>query len=179
MASRRQQKDEAKETSTPSGNTSTDQEISMCLGLLAEAKQAQVTAATLSVYVPRFRRFGIDDLVAGIEYLIATPRQEGQTSFPEVAVIVRAVADAERARRIREAKKFFCADCRSENGFLYFGRDGKRLRGVELVRTDHRSARRCPCGGTDHDWALMHRDREVNPEAYGTPDLASALRAQL
>lgn len=172
MASRRQEKKD--QNSSP---TASDEDIKLSLSLLNELRRADATEITLSAYVSYFRKFELRDIVAGIEAIIARGRQGFETAFPEPSSIVRAVADAERERKAKERRKFFCEDCRSENGFLYFGRDGKRLRGVELVRTDHRSARRCPCGGTDHDWALMHRDREVNPEAYGTPDLASALRA--
>jgi hypothetical protein len=138
----------------------------MCLGLLAEAKQGQVTQATLTVYVPYFRRFELADMVAGVESLIASPRREGHTSFPEVAVIVRAVADAERKRRAQESRKFFCEDCRSECGFLIFDKSGRRLRGADLVNATHRYAKRCPCGGREHEWATMHRERENFPELY-------------
>jgi hypothetical protein len=171
------QRNGRKETSTQFANLSKDEDIAKALGLLAEVKQAQVTTATLKAYVPFLRDFEFDDVVEGVRQIMSVPRREGETAFPEVATILHSVRNAKAARLEHGRRGFHCSDCQGENGLLYFDRSGNRLRGVEIVEAQYRAARKCPCGGTEHDWKALQRDRAVNPSAYGTfSDVVQALK---
>src|SRR5271165_7095827 len=50
----------------------------------------------------------------------------------------------------------YCQDCAGENGMVYFDAHNNRLRGMALMIERANGdvyVQRCPCGGTDHDWA--------------------------
>src|SRR5579862_6013326 len=71
------------------------------LTILAEARQAAVSAATLELFSSELAQFEVEDIAAGIRTLSLTRRRDGETAFPDLATIVEAVT-VKKVRRLRE-----------------------------------------------------------------------------
>lgn len=141
--------------------------IKTILVRLARARQARLDIQQLNFYASSLSGFNTDVIEAVIQQFEMEIPEPYAPRFPEVAAIM---AECRKLTRKDEPLKFFCDDCQAESGMLYFDSPirGNRLRGRALVESKNRYARRCPCGGTEHDWEAMYRDRQMNPEKYFT-----------
>jgi hypothetical protein len=75
------------------------------LTVLAEARQASISAETLKVYSSRIGAYPLDDVRSAVNRLSLVKRAEGETAFPDLATLDEAVRGEGRDRRIAEAKR--------------------------------------------------------------------------
>lgn len=92
------------ELSMPSELPSKQQEIVILLGKLAIRRQAPVGATDLRVYSKDLLNQGLEDIAAACDNLAMEERQEGQTAFPSIALMLAEVGHVARKRRIAAAK---------------------------------------------------------------------------
>ncbi len=87
--------------------------------------------------------------------------------FPELGKMLRMCREAQQAQNPVQ-RKFYCPDCESECGMLFFDAPagGHRLRGRALVTAPNRYARPCPCGGTLTDWRSFDQAVRGRPENF-------------
>ena len=69
---------------------------------LALARQATVEPATFKLYVSKLARYDKRDIAVGIDTLSNTSRNEGETAFPDLPTIRRAIESASSHRKSRE-----------------------------------------------------------------------------
>lgn len=113
--------------SRPSQQSAQRDEIENLLVLLAEARQASVSPETLKLYSSDLAKYGIDDIRAAVGHLSHLRRKEGETAFPDLAMLDDAVYDAKNARlraereaRAKDAMDALIRDQR-EHPENYFG----------------------------------------------------------
>ena len=83
-----------------------DPEIGKLLIVIAEARQASVTAETLRVYGKALASHAVQDVRSGLVQIAQRPKREGETAFPDLGTVLQAVSAAqrERLRATRERK---------------------------------------------------------------------------
>jgi hypothetical protein len=85
-------------------------EIVSLLAKLGVRRQAKLAPADYLVFAEDLMDFEMMDIQSGLESLSSRPRNEGETAFPEVAVMVAEVQAAGRIRRIAEVRERRLAD---------------------------------------------------------------------
>lgn len=79
-------------------------EIEKLLIVLAESRQASISAETLRIYSLQLAKYQWPDLQAAISHLALRPRAEGETAFPDLGTVNGAVDFEARKRRSAEAR---------------------------------------------------------------------------
>lgn len=74
------------------------------LAILAEARQAPISAQTLQVYSSRLTRYDLQDIQAAFDLLAITRRQEGETAFPDLGTVDEAVRYQRKQRWAMESE---------------------------------------------------------------------------
>lgn len=88
----------------PSGEASKQDQIKLLLGRLAVRRQAEIGKADYEVYSKDLLNQGLEDIAAACDNLAMEERQEGQTAFPSIALMLAEVGHVARKRRIAVAK---------------------------------------------------------------------------
>lgn len=169
------------------GKSSKQTQVKIRLNELAIARTVKVEVRQLNYYASCLAEFSFEAIDEAIRNFEAEIPREFKPRWPDIQALM---AECRRIQQGNGRPKFYCSDCDSEDGFLWFDtRTGKRLRGAALVlAAGHRRFERCPCGGTERDWLALELDHRTHPENYYTlndvvddvirrrPDLKDKLR---
>lgn len=84
-------------------NASHESDIRKMLMRLAERRQAQVTPGTLLIFSQDLAAYSLKEIDQALTGIASVPRREGETAFPEIAVIVESIRAVKRVRSERSA----------------------------------------------------------------------------
>ena len=108
--------------------------ISMQLTVIASARQATVSPMDLRLYSKAMADYHRIDIEAAVQELCLTERRDGETAFPALATVLKALRAVVSARRRRETAKRR-ENCQTCKGVGWV---------VEMKDKDS-AARRCDC----------------------------------
>lgn len=149
---------------------------------LAVDRQAKPEAITIRQYVTALSGFSDEVIRQVCDDLGGQSVAEYQPRFPSKDVLISACRKLQAELSRPSSAKYFCGDCASEDGWLYFDapKNGNRLCGADIVRAERRYAMRCPCGGTETDWRTLHQEIEYRRRAQpASADRAVIERARV
>lgn len=72
--------------------------IDKLLMTLAEARQAPISTETLLLFSSRLVHFDIEHVRVAVEKLMLTPREAGETAFPDLATLEQCIWDVKNTR---------------------------------------------------------------------------------
>ena len=137
------------------------------ISVMGELRSAMIPE-NLNAYVSALSGFSQQAIEKACVELEQSPIADYEPRFPALGRMVETCRKAQISFQRDSRPRYFCADCESESGLLFFDAPsgGNRLRGTALVDAPERYARPCTCGGTELDWRTLVQDRAARPERY-------------
>jgi hypothetical protein len=94
----------------PQRMLSEESRIVIELARLNTRRQAKIGAPDLQIYAEDLLTYGLADVTAALNLIARYPREEGETAFPAVAVIVRVINVLRSKRRSEQETERRCIE---------------------------------------------------------------------